>query len=137
MWFAQRMFESLTIRRLDETGGLDFGLLAESLLFYERVTLIVNAGQLTSLVRVCGHETLRELLDMSVLSLTFLENGAGVRTLNTGTANEVHDFILFDTARLHLQNCLPELLRELIHRPGKARRVAERFKRSIVLRLST
>ncbi len=126
------MFEALTIRRLNEVDGLDFGLLAESLLFYDRVILTVNSAQLTSLVRVCGYETVRELFDMKVLSLTYLENGSGVRTLNTGTSNEIHDFVLYDVARLHLQNCLPDLLKDLIGREGKARRVAERLKRSIV-----
>jgi hypothetical protein len=58
------MFESLTIRKLSDAGGLDFGLLAESLLFYDQVILIVNAPQLTSLIRVCGHETVQELFDM-------------------------------------------------------------------------
>jgi hypothetical protein len=72
------MFESLTIRRLNDVGGLDFGLLAESLLFYERVELVVNAGQLASLLRVCGYETLRELFDMGILKLTYFENGLAV-----------------------------------------------------------
>ena len=125
------MFESLTIRRFTDIGGLDFGLLAESLLFYDRVILIANSVQLTSLVRICGYEIVRELFDMGALCLTYLENGAGVRTLNKGTTNESHDFVLYDVANLHLQNVLPDLLRDLIGKDGKARRVAERFKRSI------
>jgi hypothetical protein len=128
---VNKMFESLTIRRLNEASGLDFGLLAESLLFYEHVNLIVNSTQLTSLIRVCGCDTLRELFDMKALSVTYLENGAGVRTFNTGTANEAHDFVTFEVERLHLQECLPKLLEELIGARGKARRLCERFKRSI------
>jgi len=125
------VFESITIRRLVDTDGLDFGLLAEALLFYDKVNLVVDSAQLQSLVRVSGHETLRELFDMEALSLTYLENIFGVRTLNTGTSNEVHDFVLVDSARHHLQNFLPQVLKEAIGKDGKARRVAEQFKRHI------
>jgi hypothetical protein len=41
------MFESLTITRLNDVGGLDLGLWAESLLFYDRVELVLGAGQLS------------------------------------------------------------------------------------------
>jgi hypothetical protein len=122
------VFESLTIRRLYTADNLDFGLLAEALVFYEKVNLIVTASQLTSLIRVTGHETLRELFDMGVLSLTYLENGVGVRTHNSGTTNEVHDYVVFDLATHHLQNILPDLLKELTGKSGKARRMAERLK---------
>jgi hypothetical protein len=97
------------------------------------VDLVVNPGQLASLLRVCGHETLRELFDMGVLKVIYFENGLGVRTVNGGTAHEVHDFVVYDAAKLHLQNHLPQLLQELIGHQGKARRIAERFKRSIAL----
>src|SRR5882724_7114335 len=124
------MFESIVIYRETEVGGIDFGLLAESLLFYGHVTLVVTDAQLRSLLRVCGHETVRELFDMQVLSLSFLENGIGVRTFNANTVAQTHDFIVYDMARAHLQNCLPDALEELVGRKGRARRLAERLKHS-------
>jgi hypothetical protein len=51
--------------------------------------------------------------------------------LNTGTQNEVHDFIVFDMPKHHLQNHLPALMKEMIGREGRARRVARRFKETI------
>ena len=45
----------------------------------------------------------------------------------------MHDFIVYDAVRHHLQNCLPQLLKELIGQQGKARRIAERFKNTIAL----
>jgi hypothetical protein len=124
------MFDSITIH-LGGSDPPDFGLLAESLLFYGHVTLVVNSGHLKTLLRVCGYEVIRDLLNMGTLSINYLENGVGVRTTDTGHPNERHDFIMYDVARLHLQNCLPETLRELIGKNGKARRVAEQLKRNI------
>jgi hypothetical protein len=125
------MLDSITIHAVGDSDGPDFGLLAESLLFYGHVTLVVNSGHLQTLLRVCGYEAIRELFNMGALSINYLENGAGVRTLDTGNPNERHDFVVFDSPKLRLQNCLPETLRELIGKDGKARRVAEGLKRNI------
>jgi hypothetical protein len=124
------MFGSITIH-LGGSDPPDFGLLAESLLFYGHVTLVVNSGHLKTLLRVCGYEVIRDLFQQGALSINYLENGVGVRTHDIGHPNERHDFIVYDVARLHLQNCLPETLRELIGKDGKARRVAENLKRNI------
>ncbi len=125
------MFDSITVNTHTGSDVPDFGLVAEALIFYDRVNFIVNPVHLLSLLRVCGHEVLRELFDMSALSLTYLENHAGVRTTNSGTANEAHDFITFGSPSQLLQNILPETLRELIGKEGKARRVSESLKRHI------
>jgi hypothetical protein len=48
------MFEAITVYGLEGSGGPDFGLLAESLLFYGHLNLVVNSGHLKTLLRVCG-----------------------------------------------------------------------------------
>lgn len=101
------------------------------MIFYDKVNLIVSPVHLVSLLRVCGFEVLKEFFDMSALSLTYLENHAGIRTTNSGTDNEAHNFITFGSPSQLLQNILPETLLELIGKEGKARRVSEALKRHI------
>jgi hypothetical protein len=102
------MFDSITVNSQTGSDLPDFGLLAEALVFYDKVNLIVGPVHLTSLLRVCGHDVLREFFDMSVLSLTYLENHAGIRTTNSGTADETHHFLTFSTPKNLLQNILPK-----------------------------
>lgn len=125
------MFDAITVYGLEGSGAPDFGLLAESLLFYGHVSLVVNSGHLKTLLRVCGYEAIRDLMNINALSLVYLENGAGVRTTDAEHSNERHDFVVFDSPVLHLQNCLPEILRELVGKQGKARRIAEQLKRHV------
>ncbi len=42
--------------------------------------------------------------------------------------NERHDFVVFDSPTLRLQNFLPEVLRELVGKQDKARRITEQLK---------
>jgi hypothetical protein len=125
------MFDSITVNTHTGSDVPDFGLVAEALIFYDKVNFIVGPVHLMSLLRVFGHEVLRELFDMSALSLTYLENHAGIRTSNGGTANEAHQVITFGSPSQLLQNILPETLRELIGKEGKSRRVSEALKRHI------
>jgi hypothetical protein len=125
------MFEAITVYGLEGSGGPDFGLLAESLLFYGHVNLVVNSGHLKTLLRVCGYEPVRDLMNIGALSLVYLENGAGVRTTDAGHSNERYDFIVFDAPTLHLQSYLPEVLRELVAKRGKARRIGEQLRRHV------
>jgi len=67
------MFDS-TINTHTGPDVPDFGLLAEALIFYDKVNFIVSPVHLVSLLRVCGHQVLTEFFDMSALSLTYLEN---------------------------------------------------------------
>lgn len=122
------MFDMITVCGLEGVSGRpDLGLLAESLLFYGHVSLTVNAPQLKTLMRVCGYEAVRDLMDMKALSVVYLENHAGVRTTNGGSFNERHDFVVFGTPAQHLQNCLPETLCDFVGKQGKGRRIARQL----------
>ena len=54
------MFDAITVCGLEDfygvnqSGVIDFGLLAEALIFYEHVNLVVNSEHLKTLLRVCG-----------------------------------------------------------------------------------
>jgi hypothetical protein len=127
------MFDSITVNTQTGSDAPDIGLLAETLIFYDRVNLIVGPVHPTSLLRVCGHDLLGDLFDMSALSMTYVENHSGIRTTNAGTPHETHHFVTFGSPSQLLQNILPATLKELIGKEGKARRVSESLKRHVAV----
>jgi hypothetical protein len=77
------MFEFAVLRR---TGNgeeqVDIGLLAETLLFYERVHLLLDGGTLIYLIKTIGPELLLELLDRDGVSASFVRETLGTMTHN-------------------------------------------------------
>jgi len=69
---------------------LDLGFLAETMLFYENVHLIADYGMLEQLLRHCEPELLFEFMDEGSLNISYLNSTSGVKTLNTGTSNEMY-----------------------------------------------
>lgn len=72
---------------------MDVGLLAETLLFYGRVHLLLDHGSLTSLLKTVGPDHLQYLLDNKFATGAFHRETLGVHTRNA-----VHDFIGFELA---------------------------------------
>lgn len=88
------MFESIAIRRLEtEDQPLDIGLLAETLLFYQKAHLLLDRGSLASLLKSVGPDHLQYLLDNKFATAAFYRDTLGVHTKNV-----VHDFICFELA---------------------------------------
>jgi len=86
------MFETICVRRQNFVGPqvMDLGFLAETLLFYGRVRLVVDAGMLAELARLCGPEALVAMVRSGRLELSYLANALAVKTENTGMVNELH-----------------------------------------------
>jgi hypothetical protein len=89
------MFESICIKRQDDFTGnpIDLGFLAEALLFYRHVHVAADGSILKFLLRTCGTDVLLELLQGGTMTMTYLENGTGIRTYEGGTSREKHDFV--------------------------------------------
>jgi len=123
------MFESICIKRQDDFTGnpIDLGFLAEALLFYQHVHIVADGSILKFLLRACGTDVLLELLQAGTLTMTYLENGTGVRTYDRGTPRERHDFITWEHPGSALQNVAPQTLQELTGKLGKGRRLAQKF----------
>lgn len=80
------MFERITLDRQGTPGApIDLGTLAECLVFYEKVRVIVDQVSFPYLVRSCGTDELLHLLSMGVLELEYFENLSGVMTRQIGT----------------------------------------------------
>lgn len=86
------MFESLLVRRMgDGEAAIDFGALAEALLFYEVVHVHFDRSSIISLCREIGHENFLALLRSGRLRGTYIPQMAATIT-NTVNNIEFHDF---------------------------------------------
>jgi len=86
------MFDRITIQRQSTVGEpLDLGFLAECLVFYRKVRVIADPDIFKFMVRVCGPDTLLELLEMGSLEIEFFDNNSGVATRQRSDGGDVHD----------------------------------------------
>jgi hypothetical protein len=86
------MFENLLVRKTDRVSGhLDAGALAEALLFYQNVHLIIGAQTLGSLLNQISSSTFLQLLQEKRITATLQRDDFAVVT-NTKNGIPVHDF---------------------------------------------
>lgn len=74
------MFKKICIKHSGDGFSLDIGFLAEAMLFYEEVILIVNPGILPKLLDNCDFPLLKDLIERKVLRLCILKSILGVST---------------------------------------------------------
>ncbi len=117
------MFESICIGR--PGGKIDssaLGFIAECLLFYDRVFVVVNHKGFESLARICGPDTLWGLLTDGPLHLIYQENRLGVATQKVNGI-EYHSFIAFESPRCTAQYFVVTTMQALMGKTGAGRRM--------------
>src|SRR3981189_1615499 len=83
------MFESICIGRQDfSRGPVNFGRLAEALVFYQEVHFLAEQETFKSLVRTCGPDVILELCRIGSLKIHFCENVPAVATTDALTPAE-------------------------------------------------
>jgi hypothetical protein len=88
---SKTMFESIVVRR-DEVGGMiDPGKLAETLLFYEHVHLLLDHGSLVSLLKTVGVDNLLLLMKQNRIRVSFLLDHLATQTAQTRLSS-VHSY---------------------------------------------
>jgi hypothetical protein len=93
------MFEKIVIRRHDTSNDvIDAGRLAEALLFYSNVHLLLDSGGLTGLVKQIGADQLLSLLRDKRITTTFVRDFLGTHTETPFFGPPKHKFI---AATLH------------------------------------
>jgi hypothetical protein len=114
------MFESICIRLKNEPGNqslekmIDFGLLAEAMLFYQNVHLIAGRGFLELVVKEFRPEILLGYLEAGFLKISYIENFTGIYTENTGTRFEKYRPELFSIPDYNWKKHSPKLFSEAI-----------------------
>ncbi|MGJ5814514.1 hypothetical protein [Paludibaculum fermentans] len=127
------MFESICLGRPGQFTTAGLGLLAECLLYYRQVHLVLDHQGFKSLVRLCGPDTLLGLVLDGHLDVIYQENRLGVATKTIANVDQ-HSFIAFEAPRYAAQNHVPAVLEELLGKPGKARRIGSRILQRLTVR---
>lgn len=93
------MFDSIAVHQnAPFRTRIDLGELAETMLFYSRVHLLLNESTLTELVQRIGLDTLLAIAENRFAEIVLFRNGAATHTSTRG-ALQVHDFIVWERAK--------------------------------------
>jgi hypothetical protein len=93
------VFKRILVHRPAKTNQrVDLGLVAETLLFYQHMDLIIDYGSLQGFVADVGMDSLVTLLERPEVTMTFMSNAAGVHSQRKGLL-EHHGFRLMQLAR--------------------------------------
>lgn len=117
------MFSSISIQQY---GGVDFGVLAEALIFYQNVQVVANTRVLEDFVRILTPEVFLELLESDYLKVIYLSNYLGIHTQGTGTPQERHNPTCFSIGGRELGEQLPKLFRQVVSARERANKLATR-----------
>lgn len=88
------MFDHVVLRRADGGQPISAGQIAEALLFYQKVHLVIDRGTLLGLVKQIGMPQLLTLLQRHDFSAVYCEEMLGTSTDNVG-AFQIHSFVAF------------------------------------------
>jgi hypothetical protein len=127
------MFELVTIRRaVDAKGQLDAGLLAEALLFYGQVHLILDRRSLLQLLKEIGIENLLRMFRSGHARASYVQDNPGVLTQQHGP-KALHWFLQIRAAgkregdRWSAEHEVRELLGKAGHTPKSAKMYARQL----------
>jgi hypothetical protein len=127
------MFEKIVLRRAQSGPALTMGDIAEGMLFYQNVHIILDQGALYGLIDTLGMRGLLDLLARKNVTAVYTEEMLCTRT-NTVGGRQFHSFLAFtitgDKDSGHLdsrQQRLEQRLYKKGHARKEARRLAERF----------
>jgi hypothetical protein len=121
------LFEKLSIqqqRTTDAESPLDLASLAEALLFYGSVEVVINRTSLRQMVRDIEPDVLLELVNRGHLNLRFESNFTGIVTEQTGTPAETHAPTVFKIERQELLDILRPAVIAAVGKEGRGRRLA-------------
>jgi hypothetical protein len=91
------MFEKVVLRRAESGEPISAGQLAEAMLYYQRVHIVIDRGTLASLVRQIGTKTLLSILKREDVSAVYCDEMLGTHTESAG-ASQYHNYVAFSLA---------------------------------------
>lgn len=134
------MFESVVLRRKENGEPISAGQVAEALLFYQKVHVVVDRGTLIQLVRQIGISSLIALTQRTDFSAVYTEENLGTVTNDVGLL-KVHGFAAFTLVgsqeRGNLERVHDRLqfeLEKLGAQPPDAKRFARAFLENVPAR---
>jgi len=128
------MFERITFRRQNKEDGnmpIDFGLLLEALLFYQKTFIVTDVGILRQLVRTFGFDLLNEIIDRGILEILYTETKTGIFTNPQPNGIELHSPVIFSSPQHTFPIEIRKICIEHAGKEGKGRRNARRLEQKI------
>lgn len=122
------MFESIVLRRSDSGQTVTAGQIAEALLYYQKVHLVLDRGTLIGLVNQIGNDWILTLLRRPDVNAVYCEEMIGTNTESIG-AFQIHKCVAF-TLSGHKDLSLPtprDRLQFEMERLGQDRKSAKNF----------
>jgi hypothetical protein len=114
------MFESICIGRHDfGRGSVDFGQLAEALVFYQAVHLVADQEAFKSIVRTCGADVILELCRMGSLKIHFCENVPAIVSPNMSTPSEKYALVTVKVQNANFLTFATKFIGEYVGPSGK------------------
>jgi hypothetical protein len=128
------MFEYVVLRRAEGGSPISAGIVAEALLFYQRVHLVIDRGTLLQLLRQIGVSQLIALMRRTDFSAVYTEEILATMTSSVGPM-KVHDYgaltLSGDQAAGQL-NSTPDRLQFELERSGIATAEAKMFAKAFL-----
>jgi hypothetical protein len=121
------MFDSICLK----PTTLDFGLLAEAMLFYTEVRLLANHVILKQLLTQAGVDATLAFIEEGFLSIDYLENIEAIHTRQYSDGSEVHKPVIVAGPKYMLQNYAPNVFEDITLRSGHGRRLGKRLQRLV------
>jgi hypothetical protein len=128
------MFERIAIRQGSSASlgqPIDLGTLAEALIFYSDVRLILNRVGLEGLLARVPPDVILEFLDEGHFKLAYEADNVAIMSRDTDTPAETHEPVSFSMPHVEIPELLPKLLFDIYKKQGKARRSAKRLANKI------
>jgi hypothetical protein len=94
------MLQTICIIPNEQTFPTDIGLIAENLLYYKQVIIIVGTDTLPKLLKNCDIEILQELITRKLLRICICENFIGVFSQQTQSGITINDVTSFSVPEL-------------------------------------
>lgn len=121
------MFKNICIKPNDSTFPNDIGIIAENMLYYEKVYLIASSGTITTLTRKCGVDTLTELLTRGNLKLLVPENLLGTMSQTLTNGSIINDVALISSKKLTTEEALFNGIYAATDRRGYSKRTTNKL----------
>jgi hypothetical protein len=113
---------------------IELGQLAECLLYYRQVHLVVNPQRLNFLVQACGADLLFNLMDEGMLNLIYQEDLLGTQKLDRDPEVGPYRFLSVEGHKFRAERFVPEMFQSLTGKSGKGRRLGAQLLRRMTIR---
>lgn len=135
------MFERIVLRQSERGAPVSFGEIAEALVFYRRVQVILERGTILELFKKIGPDNFFRLIELERVSAVYIEQHLGTLNQRVGLA-EQYSYVAIalegkEPRRINRKERLVNIFSQLGYDRRQAGRYAERFLKTVKVKSIT